>query len=270
MKTIRLIHNLPRSGGTIISKSLGAQKDVVLLSEIHPEGVALSKKMGINVPDFDPIYQSQLWNNLFKEDEYKQICNSNLKFVEKIDLIYEKVELVKKKLIIRDWAFFDFIGKPFIEPSYKNSLLETLSKKYKILNLYIIRHPLKLLESCCNKWIFFRRDNNFIYLIKGYKNYFLNASAGNICVFENFIGEPEKKLSKMCDILEIDYDNNYLDKLKNVNLTGDSTAKKSVEIHNKDSLSKKKLLKEEELNKIKNHPYFMELMQDLKSYYQNV
>ena len=32
MKTIRLIHNLPRSGGTIISKSLGAQKDVILLS----------------------------------------------------------------------------------------------------------------------------------------------------------------------------------------------------------------------------------------------
>ena len=74
----------------------------------------------------------------------------------------------------------------------------------------------------------------------------------------------------MCDILEIDYDNNYLDKLKNVNLTGDSTAKKSVEIHNKDSLSKKKLIKEEELNKIKNHPDFIELMQDLKSYYQNV
>ena len=52
MKTIRLIHNLPRSDGTIISKSLGAQKDVVLLSEIHPDGVALSKKTGINDPDF--------------------------------------------------------------------------------------------------------------------------------------------------------------------------------------------------------------------------
>ena len=47
MKTIRLIHNLPRSGGTIISKSLGAQKDVVLLSEIHPEGVSIRKKMGL-------------------------------------------------------------------------------------------------------------------------------------------------------------------------------------------------------------------------------
>ena len=54
-------------------------------------------------------------------------------------------------------------------------------------------------------------------IIKGYKKYFLNASEGNICVFENFIGKPKKNLSKMCDILEIDYDNNYLHKLKYVN-----------------------------------------------------
>ena len=46
MKTIRLIHNLPRSGGTIISKCLGAQKDVILLSEIHPDGILISKKNG--------------------------------------------------------------------------------------------------------------------------------------------------------------------------------------------------------------------------------
>ena len=70
MKTIRLIHNLPRSGGTIISKSLGAQKDVILLSEIHPKGVEISKKFGAKTPIFDPIFQSQKWNNLFKEEKY--------------------------------------------------------------------------------------------------------------------------------------------------------------------------------------------------------
>ena len=45
MKIIRLIHNLPRSGGTIISKCISAQKDVVLLSEIHPDGNEMIKKM---------------------------------------------------------------------------------------------------------------------------------------------------------------------------------------------------------------------------------
>ena len=131
MKTIRLIHNLPRSGGTIISKCLGAQKDVVLLSEIHPEGVTVSKKMGVNLPVFDPVYQIQRWNNLFKESEYKEILNSNIKFEEKIELVYEKTELANKKLIIRDWAFVDFFGAPFIKPTYENKLLGILEKHYK-------------------------------------------------------------------------------------------------------------------------------------------
>ena len=69
MKTIRLIHNLPRSGGTIISKSLGAQKDVVLLSEIHPKGVAISKKLGAKSSIFDPIFQSQIWLSLIHISE---------------------------------------------------------------------------------------------------------------------------------------------------------------------------------------------------------
>ena len=123
MKTIRLIHNLPRSGGTIISKCLAAQKDTILLSEIHPNGIEIRKKMGLDPIDFDPIFQFQIWNNLFEKDEYKKISNSDYKFEKKIDLIYEKTESLNKKLVIRDWAFADYFGKPFTEPKYKNTVI---------------------------------------------------------------------------------------------------------------------------------------------------
>ncbi len=267
MKTIRLIHNLPRSGGTIISKCLGAQKDVILLSEIHPEAFLISKKMGVHSPSFDPIFQSQTWNNLFKKDEYTKITNLNLKFEKKIDLIFEKTELANKKLIIRDWAFADFFGKPFIEPSYKNSLFEILNKKYNVLNIYVMRHPLKLYESCFNNLGFFRREYNTGFFIKGYKNFFLNASKNNIFVFENFILEPEKSLKSMCNTLKIDYDKNYLNKLKDVNLTGDTAAINSTNISTKNNVSKKKLIAEDDLNKIKKRADFISLMKDLKDYY---
>ena len=267
MKTIRLIHNLPRSGGTIVSKCLGAQKDVILLSEIHPEGILISKKMGVRSFIFDPIFQSQVWHNLFKKDEYEKISNSDIKFEEKIDLILDKTELINKKLIIRDWAFVDFFGKQFIEPSYKNSLFEVLNKKYKILNLYIMRHTLKLYASCYNNMGFFRRDYNYDFYIKGYKNYFLETSKNNIFIFENFILNPEKSLKSMCRSLEIDYDKNYLNKIKDVNLTGDVDAINSTNIHTNDSITKKKLVKEDDLNKIRNHDDFISLMNDLKGYY---
>ena len=63
---------------------------------------------------------------------------------------------------------------------------------------------------------------------------------------------------------------NYFERLKDVNLTGDKIAIKSLEIHNKDSLSTRKLLKDNDLNKIENRPDFLELMEDLKDHYQNV
>ena len=267
MKTIRLIHNLPRSGGTIISKSLAAQKGIILLSEIHPEGVSIRKKMGVPPYQFDPIFQFQIWNNLFEKHEYENILNSNYKFEDKIDIIYEKTELANKELIIRDWSFADFFGKPFIEPSNKNLLLEILSKKYEILNLYIIRHPLNLYLSCYNNFRFFRDNYNFDFFLKGYRNFFMDASKKNIFLFEDFILEPEKNLKNMCETLKINYDNNYLNRLKDINLTGDPNAKISTKIHYKNNISKKKLIKEDDLDKIKNHTDFIRLMQDLKNYY---
>ena len=74
----------------------------------------------------------------------------------------------------------------------------------------------------------------------------------------------------MCRVLKIDYDNDYLSKLKNINITGDPNAKNSMNIHNKDSVSKKNLISKDDLNKIQNHPDFLKLMEDLKDYYQNV
>ena len=138
------------------------------------------------------------------------------------------------------------------------------------ISIYVIRHPLKLYASCYNNLGFFRRDYNFDFFIKGYKNYFLNASKNNIFVFENFILEPEKSLKKMCNTLEIDYDKDYLNKLKDINLTGDPNARNSKIIYTKDSVSKKKLINEDDLNKIKKRADFISLMKDLKNYYQNV
>ena len=59
-------------------------------------------------------------------------------------------------------------------------------------------------------------------------------------------------------------------KLKNVNVTGDPNALNATNIQTKDSISKKKLISEDELNNIKNRADFINLIKDFKSYYQNV
>jgi len=269
MDTIRIINNLPRSGGTIISKCLGAQKDIVLLSEIHPQGTKIRESMKIGKIFYgDPMFQAQEWNSLFDKSNKEKILNLNYDFEKKIDLIFEKTVLLNKKLIIRDWAFVDYFGKPFIDPTYKNSLLDLLNKKYKVLNFHILRHPLELYVSCFKSLIFFKEHYKFDSFLKGYRNFFLDAIKGNVCKYENFLLKPEKCLKNMCDFLDIDYDNNYLTKLKNIKLTGDSKAINSIEIYNKKNVAQN-LIKKEDKDKIYNHVGFIKLMHDLKDYYQN-
>ena len=83
MDTIRIIHNLPRSGGSIISKSISAQKDIILLSEIHPDGPKIIKKRGTEAKYADPLYQFQNWYKL-----------SNTFLVVRTCFIYSKRPLV--------------------------------------------------------------------------------------------------------------------------------------------------------------------------------
>lgn len=266
MKTIRLIHNLPRSGGTIISKCLSAQKDVVLLSEIHPKGVEIWKKMKKPFQIGDPIFQSQKWYDLFELKEYEKLINQNLNFLEKIELIYEKTVEKNKKLILRDWSFIDFFGFPYEEPTFKNSILDALNKKFKVLNFYILRHPLELYLSCFKSLTFFRKLYTFESFIKGYENYLNFALESKIFKLEDFSLSPEKNLKNMCKILNINFDNDYLSKLKDINITGDVKAVTSTKIEKRENIAQNVFNKEEK-NKIYNHPNFIKLMKSLNGYY---
>ena len=144
METIRIIHNLPRSGGTIISRCFASLPNTIVLSEIHP--------IGNNFVNLEPIQQAHSWYNLINEEEKDYYLKSNKSFIEKIDFLLKKANSKNKKLIIRDWCYLDYLGKPHIDPSYKNSLYDTLSKKYEILNISILRHPV-------NTWMSFKALN---------------------------------------------------------------------------------------------------------------
>ena len=100
--SIRLIHNIPRSGGTIISKCIAAQKNVILLSEIHESGEKARIAMSAKPELADPINQSIISYDLFSDLEKKEHLNKNYNLEKKINIILEKAEKINKKLVIRD------------------------------------------------------------------------------------------------------------------------------------------------------------------------
>ena len=235
MDTIRIIHNLPRSGGTIISKSVGVQEDIILLSEIHPMGPYVREKMTVD-PNFgQPIYQTQSWYKLFDDNDLNQIRGKTLSFVEKIKFINKKTKDKNKNLVIRDWSFVDFLGEPYIKPTNKNTLVEMLSNHFEIKNIYVIRDPLQNYLSCCNRLTFFLTHYSFDMFLDGYNSYLKNISKDNFIIFEKFIKEPEKYLMKISSILNLNFEKKNLVKLDNLeklNITGDLIANSSKVIKN--------------------------------------
>ena len=257
MNTIRIIHNLPRSGGTIFAKSISAQKDVVLLSEIHPIGPEIRENMGVQPNWGDPLYQFQNWYNLLDINEYNEVKNSNLDFLSKIKFINKKIKNQKKTLIIRDWSFVDFFGRPYVKPSQKLSLIETLSNDFEINNIFLIRDPIEMFISCNQKLVFFQNNYSFDIFLDGYSAYLNKITYDKFIIFENFIQKPSQNLKKISKILNFEFDENFNQNLKNINITGDIEASKSININNRKN--KYNLLSEEQKEQINKNIKYLEI-----------
>ena len=201
MDTIRIIHNLPRSGGTIFAKSVSAQRDIILLSEIHPIGPKIREKMGVETDWGDPLYQLYNWYHLLDIKEYNEIKNSNLNFLSKIKFINNKIKNQKKTLIIRDWSFIDFFGRPYVKPNQKLSLYEILSSDFKIKNIFLIRDPIEMFISCNQKLVFFRDNYTFDIFLDGYGSFLKNIKYDEFIIFEKFVQNPSLNLKKVSKIL---------------------------------------------------------------------
>ena len=264
METIRIIHNLPRSGGSIISKSISAQNDVILLSEIHPDGMKFREKMDVESKIGDPLYQFQEWYNFFSIEEYKKVKNSNLNFLEKIITINKQINKNDKILVIRDWAFVDFFGRPFADPLKKNSLIEILSKHFEIKSLFLIRDPLETFISCMKKLTFFGNNYSFDKFLEGYDLYLQNIEKKNAIDFEKFTKDPDESVKKMCSILNINFNPDYKEHLKNINITGDNEAINSSNIFKKEKIAIN-LISDEQKEKINKNQKFIEIIKKLNN-----
>jgi hypothetical protein len=268
MDTIRIIHNLPRSGGSIISKSISAQKDIILLSEIHPEGPKIIKKRGAEAKFADPLYQFQNWYKLFSADELKKIEENNLNFLQKILTINNKVKDQNKILVIRDWSFIDYLGQPYIDPINKSTLFELLNKQFDVKNLFLIRDPLEMFLSCLKNLDFFPKNYSFDKFLDGYDYFIKDISLDNTITFEKFTSDPDKTLEKISSILNFKFDPNYLDNFKKIKITGDEEAFDAINIRIKQNTSYKSLT-DEQRKQINKKLKYNTIMTKISEFYLN-
>lgn len=207
---IRILSNLARAGGTLVSKCLGAMENTVLLSEIHPLGTRF----------FNPLEQARSWYGMFKPEEIQGTHD----FVTAIQLVEERCRQSGRNLVIRDWAHLDFIGVPVLkEPQFHLQLNETLSPVFRIVPYALVRHPidqwvstarLKIMEGVLDLDAF----------LAGYRRFAEACITTGFMRYEDFTRAPVLQMEILCRHLELEFDAGFIERwAEYTHVTGDTS-----------------------------------------------
>ena len=204
-RRIRVLHNLARSGGTLIAKCLGCMEGVVLLSEIHPKA---SER-------FNPLWQAARWFRLFDEGELARLgASGRLNFIQQLDLIEARCHELGKRLVVRDWSHYDFTAVPFTpEPSYRFVTAEVLalSGSFSLLRQAVVRHPV-------DQWLSLSRLSlvkarlTLTSFLRGYRRYAEQCREIGFLRYEDFTSDPRPCMARLCASLELPYDAAFIHK----------------------------------------------------------
>jgi hypothetical protein len=211
--TLRLVHHMARSGGTLISKCLGCMSGVVLLSEIHPLGTA----------QFNPLVQAQRWYGLLSsQDLFELRTRGRIGFVDAIDLIRRRADDCGQRLVIRDWAHLDFTGVPFVaKPAHRLLTAEALTARFELLQVCTVRHPLDQWLSLSQLAVVQGRLTLEGFLA-GYRRFAEVASGIGFHRYEDFIADPEGVARALCSSLKLRYDRGFKERWRDYTfVTGD-------------------------------------------------
>jgi hypothetical protein len=217
MEKLRIIHNMARSGSTLMCKCLGCMEGVVLLSEIHPLGMQY----------FSPLKQAKDWYGLLTQPEVDALQQPDAtNFSEAIALIERRCRVRGLALIVRDWAHLDYTGQPFTTPTYTPLLFKELAGSFDILRIATARDPVTQWKSLSQLGLIQAAIQSGKFdleqFLLGYRRYAELCAITGFIRYEDFLRKPELPLRKLCEQLQVRFDPGFIRKWSQyTSITGD-------------------------------------------------
>ena len=210
---LRILHNLARSGGTVIGRSLACMDGIALLSEIHPRGTGF----------FNPLQQAMDWFGLVApRDILVMRERGSFPFDQALALIEGRARQRGLTLVLRDWSQLDFMGVPVVsDPPGRSLLAEVLERRFALLRFATVRHPFDQWLSCLEvPSIADLPPDRFM---RGYRRFAELAREVGFVRYEDFCADPPAVMRRICEALELPFDPAFPEKQAGwTRITGDS------------------------------------------------
>ncbi|OHB75100.1 MAG: hypothetical protein A2Z34_08915 [Planctomycetes bacterium RBG_16_59_8] len=225
---MRLLHQLGRSGGTIISKCLAVMKDVVLLSEIHPDWRRLGYRTDKQADMWcSPIHQASRWYGLFDAAEVDEVMrrDDHLAFSDIIGSIADRCARQNRILVIRVFDTVDFLpGAYLASPPFRSTTTLELERELSLIEASTVRHPADVWASNL-QFVPHKERLNPDGHLTGYRAFAELAHKTGFVRYEDFTADPEESLATLCRLLRIPYDHGWRERWQSYDrLTGDPVA----------------------------------------------
>ncbi|QNI99004.1 hypothetical protein SynA1562_00138 [Synechococcus sp. A15-62] len=216
---IRSIHHLACTGGTLISKCLASMCNVALVGEINP-----FNETGTKYELTNPLL---LLRNNYRKLTEEEIMEA---FKEQIANVYRICKNDDVDLILRDHSHTDFfIGDKI---SKICPIKDGLGDDYELISVVTIRHPLdSYLSMLFNGWEKQFYPNDINEYSKRYMCFLDKYSDLPLIRYEDFCANPVSTMQSICEILELQFNEDFLQEFGDHKLSGDSgrSGTKSIE-----------------------------------------
>ena len=252
---IRVIHNLARSGGTLIAKCLGSMQNTALLSEIHPDAqIALS---------FNALHQAQNWYGVDKSLNWQKTP-----FIDAIKIIHKHCLNQQQEIVLRDWSHVDFFGIPVTNtPKLQASLVNSLQPHFHVLSVQSVRNPVDTWLSMRRLQLIRKAKITPEQFMQSYLEYLEKTSGNYQLLYENFLETPNEELKQACKHLQLNFDKNYQTKwFEYTNVTGDLSNSSSLRKNSVIKPRPRKNVDQSVLNALKASPAYEKVMQKIPAY----
>lgn len=228
--SLRILHHLARSGGTLICRCLAAMDGIYLFSEIHPLTPTIDRRFARTRQHLDLLFQDRQWHGLLDRADREALRRADgIDFVATVRLLWQRAGAAGGALLLRDWSHLDFTALPFLPTcSYRSRLVEALEADFEIVNTATVRHPVEQWHSLGRIGLTaagLEADS----FLRGYRKFAELAAEIGFLRFEDFTARPDATLELLCGRLALDFDPAYEDRWwRHDKVTGDPPSRKAI------------------------------------------